>query len=38
MFNALYLVFILLGSLIIGIVLGAKLRQMRERKKREGGE
>ena len=35
MFNGLYLVFIAIGSVIIGIVLGAKLRHMRERKKRE---
>lgn len=37
MFNGLYLVFILIGSLVIGIVLGAKLRQRRERKRREMG-
>ena len=33
MFNGLYLVFIAIGSVIIGIALGAKLRHMRERKK-----
>ena len=37
MFNGLYLVFIAIGSVIIGIALGAKLRQRREQKRRELG-
>ena len=38
MFNGLYMLFVLIGSLVIGIVLGAKLRHMRERKKMGKGE
>ena len=38
MFNGLYLLFTLIGSLVIGIALGAKLRQHREQKRREKGE